>query len=258
MKVIGRGPALTAAGWVLIVFATLRAAWPSPLAAQEAPWEFAIAPYLWATGMRARVSAPSGASSHHLEAKFKDIIENLDGVPVIVAGEIRNGRLALVADLVYLPLGSRVETRNLLFNDGKSETSTLMVAVAAFYRVAKGPDIDADVGAGFRLWSISSHATLNAGLLPAVSTKFDKTFVDPIIGVQATLALSERWRVTGYFDLGAFGVSSSKLTWQLLGTVDYRAADWIDLRAGWRHLGVERDNVKINLTGPIVGAIFRF
>ncbi len=239
------------------LFAFVVVAWSSPSAAQEAPWEFAITPYLWASGMKAKVSPPRAASSHTVDVKFKDIIENLDGVPVIAAGEIRKGRFGLVADLMYLPLESRIDTRNLLFNDGKSEMSTLMVAVAGFYRVSDSPDIKADVGAGLRLWSISSKTRLNAGLLPAVSTKFDKTFVDPIIGVRATLSLAERWSVTGYFDLGAFGISSSELTWQLLGTVNYRATEWVDLRAGWRHLGVKRDNIKVNLTGPIIGATFR-
>lgn len=233
-------------------------AMPAPSASQETPWEFSVTPYLWMTGIKAKVSPPRAASSHVLDVGFKDIISSLDGLPVIVAGEARNGRFGVVADMMYLPVSSRINTRNLLFNDGKSSMSTLMVTVAGFYRVADGPDIKADIGAGFRLWSISSKTTLNAGLLPAASTKADNTFVDPILAARASLFLSERWSVTGYFDIGAFGISSSELTWQLMGTVNYRAAAWVDVRAGWRHLAVKRDNLAVDLTGPIVGATFRF
>jgi hypothetical protein len=258
MKIARRSGVRAKAMGGLVALACMAGTMSSPAVAQEARWEFAITPYLWASGMKAKLSPPGAASSHDVDVKFKDIIENLDGVPVIGAGEIRYGRFGFITDLMYLPLSTRVNTRNVLFSDGKSDMSTLMVTFAGFYRVADGPDIKADVGAGLRLWSISSKTTLNAGLLPAVSTKFDKTFADPIIGVRATLALSDQWSVTGYFDLGAFDISSSELTWQLLGTVNYRAADWVELRAGWRHLGVKRDNIKVNLTGPIVGATFRF
>jgi hypothetical protein len=257
MKV--RGGNRTLAGTIsgLVAFAGLTGALSTPSVAQEAPWEFAFTPYLWASGIKAKVSPPGTVGSHNLDVKFSDIMKNLDGLPIIGAGEIRKGRFGFVTDLMYLPISSRVDTRNLLFNDGKSEMSTLMIGAVGFYRVADGPDIKADVGAGFRLWSISSKTTLNAGLLPASSTKFDKTFVDPILAVRASLFLSERWSVTGYFDMGGFDVSSSKLTWQLMGTVNYRAADWVDLRLGWRHLAVERSKITVDLTGPIIGATFR-
>jgi hypothetical protein len=258
VKFIGTRRILANTIVALAAFACGDAALPSPVAAQEAQWEFALTPYLWATGIKAKVSPPRLPSSHDVDVKFSDILDNLDGLPVIVGGEVRYGRFGLVGDLLYLPLATRINTRNLLFNDGKSEMSTLMVSVAGFYRVADGPDIKADVGAGLRLWSISSKTTLNAGLLPAASTKFDKTFADPILAVRASLSLADRWSVTGYFDMGAFGISSSELTWQLLGTVNYRAADWVELRAGWRHLGVKRDDIKVNITGPIIGATFRF
>jgi outer membrane protein OmpA-like peptidoglycan-associated protein len=230
----------------------------APVAAQDAPWEFLMSPYLWASGTKAKVSPPGTAGSHQVDVKFKDIIKNLDGVPIIGAGEIRKGRFGVLTDVMYLPIATRIDTRNVLFNDGKSEMSTLMVAMAAFYRVADDTAIKADVGAGFRLWSISSKTTLNPGLLPGLSVKVSETFVDPILAVRANLALSDRWSVTGYFDIGGFDLGKTELTWQLMGTVNYRAADWVDLRMGWRHLAVERKKITVDLTGPIVGATFRF
>jgi hypothetical protein len=105
--------------------------------------------------------------------------------------------------------------------------------------------------------ALSAKASFNAGLLPGTSADFDKSFVDSIFAARATLALAERWSVNGYLDIGGLGISS-KVTWQLFGTLNYRVADWVDLRVGYRHLAVERDKIEASLTGPIIGATFRF
>jgi hypothetical protein len=230
---------------------------PVPSAAQE-PWEFYFTPYLWATDINARISPQRLPSSHRLNVDFSKIISNLDGVPIIGAGELRSGRIGLIGDLIYLPVSSRIDTRNVLFNDGKSKFTTLMWEVVGLYRVSEDAAIKADVGGGYRLWSVSSKARLNAGLLPAASAKFDKTFIDPILAVRVNIALSDRWSVTGYGDAGGFDITSSKLTWQIFGTVNYRAADWVEVRAGWRYIAVERNDLNVELNGPIVGATFRF
>src|SRR5688572_16530198 len=107
------------------------AALSSPAAAQEPPWEFAVTPYLWMSGVKTKFSLRD-VRSHNVDVKFTDILKNLDGLPIIGAGEIRKGRFGLATDLMYLPVASRINTRNVLFNDGKAEMSTLMVAVAGF------------------------------------------------------------------------------------------------------------------------------
>lgn len=230
----------------------------SPAVAQDAPWEFSATSYLWMSGIKTKVSPPGTVGSHSVSQSFTDILKILDGPPIMLAGEVRNGRFGFVGDLIYLPVASRIDTRNLLFNDGKAKLSTLTVSGIGFYRVADDAAIKADVGAGFRLWSVSSKTTLNAGILPAESAKLDKTFIDPVLAARATLSLSDRWSVTGYFDIGGFDLGKTKVTWQLLGTVNYRAASWVDLRAGWRHIALDRGNLAVDIDGPILGATIRF
>lgn len=59
-------------------------------------------------------------------------------------------------------------------------------------------------------------------------------------------------------DIGA----GSQFTIQLLGTLDYRATDWLTLRAGYRHLHIDYqgDVLRLNIamSGPILGATFQF
>lgn len=235
----------------------LSGATAAPAVAQEG-WRFAVTPYLWMSGIKGGVTPPGPSGPIDVDVGFKDIFKSLDGLPVIAAAEARYGRIGMVADLMYLPQAARIDTRNLLFNDGKAKMSTTMAAFTGFYRVSDEAALTADIGVGLRLWSVHQKVRLNAGLLPAASARLDKTFVDPILAARVTLGLSERWSVTGYLDVGGFDIGATRITWQLLGTVNYRAAEWVDLRLGWRHIGVERSKVDLQLTGPIAGATFRF
>ncbi len=258
MKSIGRNRSSAQAIGGLVALACVAGTFPSRSAAQEPPWEFAATSYLWVSAVHAKVSPPDRIGSHSVDVKFIDIFDRIDAVPFVGSGEVRKGRFGVLADLIYLPISSRIDTRNLLFNDGKTKMTTLVAEMVGFYRVADDAVIKADVGIGFRLWSISVKSKLNPGLLPGRSAKLDETFADPIIAVRGSLSLAERWSVTGYFDMGAFDISSSKLTWQLLGTVNYRAANWVDLRLGWRYLAVDRKKIDVDMNGPILGATFRF
>jgi hypothetical protein len=90
--------------------------------------------------------------------------------------------------------------------------------------------------------------------------RFVGTGADGAATVRTTPLPLRRWDAP-LTDVGGFG-AGSELTWQALGTVTYRATDWLDLRAGYRHLGVERSrnrtDIDVGLSGPIVGALYRF
>lgn len=75
------------------------------------------------------------------------------------------------------------------------------------------------------------------------------------------LHFNESWGLTIAGDIGGFG-AGSEFTWQLLGTINDRAYDWLELRAGYRHMNVQRErggtDIDISLRGPIIGATMRF
>jgi hypothetical protein len=227
---------------------------PMQVRAQEAPWQFAVTPYLWVAGISGTTATP--ASNVTFDRNFNDLFDNLSGFPVMLGGEVRKGRAALALDVIWLKISSDIRTRNLLFNDGSSDLSMFQFSAIGFYRVIDQPRVALDIGGGFRLWSVSTKASLNAGLLPARSSKVDKTFADPLIAARVEFRVVDRWSLAAYADVG--GGVGSDMTWQALGTINYRVADWLDIRVGWRYMAVEHSKIDLELNGPIVAATFRF
>jgi hypothetical protein len=58
----------------------------------------------------------------------------------------------------------------------------------------------------------------------------------------------------GGFDIG----SSSHRTWSLQGHGIYRLGEHWDLALGWRTLELERGDVELEMSGPLLGAGYRF
>ncbi len=224
--------------------------------AQTAGWEFAASAYLWMAGMHGKVhSGP--ADGARFDVGFGKIITSLDGVPVMASAEVRNGRFALMTDLIWLRLKDDLETRGVLFDDGSVRMSTVEFGFIGFYRAVDGPRIKLDAGGGGRLWSVKTRVKLNPGLLAGRSDEIGDTFVDPVVALRAIIGFTDDWSMTVYGDIGGFGVSS-KLTWQALATINYRVNSWADVRLGYRYIAVDRSKIDVSLRGPILGGTFRF
>jgi hypothetical protein len=228
--------------------------WSQAARAQE--WQFALTPYAWLAGMSGKVKGgPAGGP--RFDVSFGEIFDHLSFPPLMLAGEARYGRFGITADIMFMVLKSDLETRNILFNDGSVKMTSLTASLGGYYRAVDLPSVSLDAGAGVRLWHMSTKVKLNPGLLAGRSDTIEQTFADPVFSLRAGLRLAEGWSVTVLGDIGGFGVSSD-LTWQVLGTVNYQAANWIELRLGYRHLAVDRKRIDFDLSGPILGATFRF
>ena len=67
-------------------------------------WEFAITPYLWASGTKAKIDTPQGENIK-VDESFTDILDALK-FAMMGAFEAKHGRFVSVHDLMYLSLGS--------------------------------------------------------------------------------------------------------------------------------------------------------
>jgi len=230
----------------------------SPARAQSDTWQFALTPYVWFAGIHGTIKS-GRASGADFDVPFSDILKNLSfwPPPVMLAGEARYGRFSMTSDFLFMQEKSDLHTRGLLFSGGDVTVNSLEWTVAGYYRVVEQPAVKLDAGAGFRLWSIKTRAKLDAGLAPGVSDTGVETFVDPILALRSTIGIADSWSVSLLGDIGGFGLSS-KLTWQVMGTVNYQVASWAQLRLGYRYLAVNREHVDIHLNGPIIGTTFRF
>jgi hypothetical protein len=209
-------------------------------------WSFGLTPYVWFASLEGDVGAISGLPPASVDAGFDDIIENTD-IALMLVAEARRGRFGIIADLNYLALSADGDTPGPLFDDAEVETSTVFGTVAGFYQVLAHERVSLDA--------------LSTGLLPARSVQDDEVWADPVVGLRWNAQLGRGFFLAGYADVGGFGVTSDS-TWQLLGTLGYFFNDWFSARAGYRHLDVDYEDDgfvwDVELSGPIVGATFRF
>lgn len=223
-------------------------------------WSFGLTPYVWFAGLEGDVGAISGLPPVSVDAGFGDIIENTD-FTFMLAAEARRGRFGVITDLSYLALSSDGDTPGALFSTAEVESTTFFATVAGAYRVWADDRIAVDGAVGARVWYVDTKIDLGAGLVAARSIEDDEVWADPVIGVRSRAELGRSFSLIGAADIGGFGLASD-FTWQILGTLAYEVADWVSVRAGYRHLEVDYEDDgfvwDVELSGPLVGATFRF
>ncbi len=223
------------------------------------PWGFSVTPYFWVAGLEGDVGV-RGLGPVEVDASFGDIIENTD-MALMLAAEARRNRWGLVLDLVYLGVSEQAETPGPLFSDASIEVTTLFATIDVAYRFLEARAVTLDALAGARTWYVDADLDLDAGMLPATNRQDETAWVDPVIGLRATVGLARGLSLTMLGDVGGFGVSSDS-TWQALASIGYDVTSWVTLRAGYRHLKVDYDDggfvYDVAMSGPIFGLGFRF
>jgi hypothetical protein len=120
--------------------------------------------------------------------------------------------------------------------------------------------LDAYGGLRFLHLDIALTLDLQTRLLPAGALRLEDSskHFDGTVAVGGVVVLSERWYARYHADIGTGDTDS---TWLAQGVLAYRF-DSFDAYAGWRHIewnGLDSDVIDdLTLTGPIVGARFRF
>jgi hypothetical protein len=224
--------------------------------------QVSVTPYLWLTGVHTTINTPlARAPTVDSDVGAFQLLGHLDGVPVIGAAEFRDGPLSVLGDVIHLPVGTNVTTRNVFFNGGSASLTANIGTAVFLYHAVDQPVQSLDGGGGFRAWGISSELTLNGGLLPTTSVNRSAEWGDPLIAARYRRDLGNGFGLTAYGDLGGFGLAAH-VDWQLLGTLDYTLKPWVALRLGYRTLNVTASGSQIgyvvHMRGPILGATFRF
>ena len=240
-------------------------------------WEFSVAPYLWMSGIDGSVEA--GDHSADVDVSFSDIWDALD-LGVLGLVEARRDKFSFVTNLIYMklstsaggPVGPLLPAAPPGSFDVRVTAKTLIVELRPSYEVLSLPlfgvdderRIALDLGPGARVYWLDNH--LDVKLKPGVPVgpfgrRFDETidWVDFVGAARIRAQLSENIGVVVSGDYGGFDIgSSSHRTWSLAGFASYRLGEHWDLSAGWRELAIERGGVDIALSGPLLGAMYRF
>jgi opacity protein-like surface antigen len=222
-------------------------------------WSFTLSPYVWFSGLGGEVTLPRGSES--FSADFGDIFESLK-FSVMGIFEARRNNVSLLFDLMYLNMQQGVPVPGEgAYSGGSSRVKTTQASAIGLVTLAEGPSGCFELGGGLRAWWLDTEIRLDPGLLPGRSADQRTNWVDPVIAARASFSLNDRLSLTGYGDVGGFGVGS-EFTWQAIATLDWRVSDWISASLGYRWIQIEYENrratIDLDMSGPIVGASFRF
>jgi hypothetical protein len=222
-------------------------------------WEFAVTPYLWASGAKVKIETPQG-ENFKVDESFGDILGDLK-FALMGAFEAKHGRFVSVQDLMYLSLGSSADGHiGPIPLEADVDEKMLTTTHLFGYRVVDNGPMFVDLFAGGRITSIKVDLDIS-GPLQTIERNSKKTQFGPVIASRVRFPLGGRWGTALYGDIGGFGVGAD-LSWQLLGTVQYDLNDRWRLAAGWRHFYAKQSkndfDVHMKLDGPILGVTYRF
>lgn len=249
---------------------------PGPALAQaEEPaansgWDFAVAAYLWGADIGG--STGSGAD---IDVSFSDLFDGLNA-GFMGTFEARKDKWLILTDLVYLDV-SADDTTNVTIPVGpglgpgpvpidvtaKTEIDlkgTVFQLAGGYNLLSEGP-LKLDLLAGTRYLDLDNDFTVDLSAIGGSrKTKFSDSgnVWDGIVGVKGMYALSPRWSLPYYADIGT---GQSDFTWQAAAGVAYHAADWVDVAFVYRYLAwdIGEDFVDdLNFSGPTLGAVFRW
>jgi hypothetical protein len=240
-------------------------------------WEFSFSPYVWATAFDGTLEA--AGHSADVDISFSDVLDALDAT-FLGAVEARRSRFSFTSNLIYLRMtdsgdqvvGPGVPNAPPGSFEVRLATDSLIVELRPAFEVLALPLFGADderrialdLGPAARIWWFDTHmhAKLDPGVpLGPFSRRFDgsQDWVDFVAAARVRAQLTSRIGLVIAGDYGGFDLgSSAHRTWSLLGQVHYALGEHWDIAAGWRELELERNAVDLELSGPLVGATYRF
>jgi len=221
----GKGASALLAG--VLAFCAGVASAQSP-ATPNSGWQYEVTPYFWGAGMKGDVQSGS-LPKISIDVGISDILDALD-FGFMSAFEARKGQWGLLFDAIYMDLstggtasrtgpGPVGATATANANVGMKQT---VLAAAVAYRTAEGRS-PVDVIGGLRYVKLEVDADINGSFFAQTSTVLrsgDKDWVDPYVGARIKHAVNDRWSLTGYADIGGFGLGSD-ISWQLSGGASY-------------------------------------
>lgn len=217
-------------------------------AAPAGNWQYEFTPYFWGAGMKGDVQGGS-LPKISVDVGISDILDVLD-FGLMGAFEARKGRWGLLFDAIYMDLtmsatasrtgpGPIGATATASANFGLKQT---VLAAAVAYRAVEGPS-PVDVIGGLRYVKLEAAADIYGTFFAQAGTvarSDDQDWVDPYVGARIKYAVNDRWSLTGYGDIGGFGLGSD-ISWQLSAGASYNFSKSVSGIFGYRIFYVDYD-----------------
>lgn len=217
--------------------------------------------YLWASTLRGTASTLPPLPAADMNMSFGDVLKNFDG-GLMAAAEVRAGRWSVIGDVMFTQVSPGATMPGPFAADVEMRSRSLTVQGDVLYRLYQSEAIDIDAGVGLRFWNLDNRLTIGPGLLPAgLEHSVSQNWFDPVLAGRLSAQLGGPWSVVLVGDVGGFDIGA-RLTWQIIGTVNYQWNERLAVRAGYRALSVDYQNgsflYDVVMQGPILGATYRF
>lgn len=208
-----------------------------PLPGQESDknWNFVIEPYFWFGALNGQLGA--GRVESDFDISTSDIFSNLN-MAFMIYGEVRYKRFGIAVDWLTMNLGME-GTRPITGGRVRLDPKITFLETSFLYSLVHTEKWSADVRVGVRSWWMKSTLEADRILdLEPVRVEADKSWVDPIIGMNAVFLPHEKWPVTARFDIGGFG-AGSEFSWNVQAGAGFRFARSWTVLLQYRALGVD-------------------
>ncbi len=219
------------------------------------PWAGTVELYGFAP-IRTTGSTTINGFTTDTDLSLGDVLSKLKWATSI-RGSVEKERLGLLTDLSYVKLGqyeSRTGQRGIFTGQAEVTAVQGIYDLAVRYRFG---DREAAVGqpgqfsvipyAGIRIIDaqLDVAAQVDIGNILSFQREgsFGRTWIQPLVGTQATVFLSPRLRAFARADIGGFGLSGSKdLSGNAQLGLGYAIGNSTDLNISWRYLGLDYNN----------------
>jgi hypothetical protein len=230
--------------------------------ANDNQWHWDLSLPAWAPAIDGTISF-SGIPPQHVKASISDIVKNLN-FAVIGQVEARRNQFGFGSSLLYMSLEADVPTSGPILGqtNPRANVKALIADGFGFYRLTTsgGEPYNqsfADLLLGARYVGMQAQIKGDA----ASSSKRTFNFVDGLAGVRGYAGLGAAWGLRGRVDVATFG---SDVTWNLEGSLAWRASQRWTIDGGYRSLDIDYDKGKgtdrkilnLKIFGPVI--TFRF
>jgi hypothetical protein len=226
----------------------------TPQSAADSPWAGTIELYGFApvrsTGTTTVTNGTRNFSAD-TDLNLGEVLSKLKWATSL-RGSIEKDRLGILVDLDYGKLGqfgSKTGERGIFTGSAKITASQGIYDLALRYRfgdresaVGKAGQFSLIPYAGLRLIDAQLDVAAQLTSKPIEFQKqgsFGRTWVQPLLGTQATIFMSPRLRAFARADIGGFGLSGSEdLSGNAQVGFGYAVGNSTDLNISWRYSGI--------------------
>lgn len=221
-------------------------------------WHWDLSLPVWGPAIDGTISF-SGIPPQKVHAPFNPILHNLN-FALVGQVEARHNGLGLANNLLYMSLEADVPTNGPLFGrtNPRANIKALIDEAFGFYRLAtsRGEPSNrgfADVILGARYVGMQAQIKGDA----ASSSKRTFNFVDGLAGLRGYTGFGKSWGLRGRVDVATFG---SDVTWNLEGSLAWRASQRWTIDGGYRTLDIDYDKgegsdrkiLDLKISGPVI------